>query len=152
MASLPQLLHPCCRCYCATAHCATPHCAPPCCRLCSQCQRCSLIHARRTMLVPPFSSPCHSPAPPLILLPPQPPHCYMGGDKDVPLVVIKIDGGGCGVAGNGGRENVPATPSPFVVATSWVVNDAINKSAGWRCGGSGGGRGDGREGVDNIAQ
>jgi hypothetical protein len=107
MASLPQLLHPCCCCYCATAHRATPHCAPPCCCLCSRCQRRPFIHAHGTMLVPPFSSPRCSPAPPLILLPPQPPHCRMGGGEDVPSVVVEMDGGGQGAAGDGGQEKCP---------------------------------------------
>jgi hypothetical protein len=44
----PQLLDPCCRCYCTTAHRATPRCATPCCCLCCQHQRHPLL-----LLLPP---------------------------------------------------------------------------------------------------
>jgi hypothetical protein len=40
-----------------------------------------------------------------------------------------------------GEKNAPAMPSPFVVATSWVVDNDINKSTGLRYGGGGGGEG-----------
>jgi hypothetical protein len=51
-----------------------------------------------------------------------------------------------------GKKNVPTTPLPFVVATSWVIVNDINKSAGQECGSSGGGRGDSRKGVKDINQ
>ncbi len=51
-----------------------------------------------------------------------------------------------------GEKNVPAMPSLFVVATFWVVDDNINKSAGRGCGGGGRGRGGGHEGVNDVAQ
>jgi hypothetical protein len=51
-----------------------------------------------------------------------------------------------------GEKNFPAMPLPFVVATSWVVDDNINKSTGRGCGGGGGGRGGGRKGNSNVAQ
>ncbi len=51
-----------------------------------------------------------------------------------------------------GEKNVPATPLLFVVATSWVVDNDIDESAGWGCDGGGGGRGGGRKGVNNVAQ
>ncbi len=49
-----------------------------------------------------------------------------------------------------GEKNVPAMPSPFVIATSWVVDSNIDESAGRGCGGGGRGRGGGRKGVDDI--
>ena len=51
-----------------------------------------------------------------------------------------------------GEKNFPATPSLLVVATSWVVDNDIDESAGWGCGGGGRGRGGGREGVDDVAR
>jgi hypothetical protein len=151
MASLPQRLHPCCHCYCATAHRATPGCTALCCCLCCQCQRCPLIHVHRMMLVPLSSSPYRSPAPPSSSSPHNPPIVAWEGAKTYPRSLLRWMEEDAVRPVTVGKKSVPAMPSLFIIATSQVVDDNINKSARRGCGGSGRGRGGGRKGVDNIA-
>ncbi len=153
MALLSQLLHPCCRCYCATAYCATPYCATPCCRLCRQCQCRPLIHAHGMTLVPLSSSPCRSPAPPPSSSSPHnPPIVAWEGAKMYPWSLLRWTEEDAARPATVDEKNVPAMPSLFVVATSWVVDNDINKSAGWGCGSGGRGRGGGHKGINNVAR
>jgi hypothetical protein len=141
MVSLPQLLHPCCRCYCATAHCATP-CSPPLAVACAadaDTAPSSMPTGQCSSLRPP--SPVAVLPPPSSSSPHLPPIVAWEGPKSYPQSSSRWTEEDAAWPATVGEKNVPAMPSLFVVATSWVVNNDIYESTGWGCGSGGGGEG-----------